>query len=63
MHEEYFVPMVDNAFNLHYLKDICQLAWPKLETQLGQNSTWAKATTAFIFMCVCVYGLGKRTFP
>ena len=36
-----------------------QLAWPQLETQLGQNSAWAKATTAFIFMCVV---LGKRTF-
>ena len=31
-----------------------QLAWPQLETQLGQNSAWAKATTAFIFMSVCV---------
>ena len=31
-----------------------QLAWPQLETQLGQNSAWAKATPAFIFMCVCL---------
>ena len=30
-------------------------AWPQLETQLGQNSAWAKATPAFIFMCVCMY--------
>ena len=30
-----------------------QLAWPQLGTQLSQNSAWAKATPAFIFMCVC----------
>ena len=31
-----------------------QLAWPQLGSQLSQNSAWAKATTAFIFMCVCL---------
>ena len=34
---------------------VYQLAWPQLETQLGQNSAWAKATTAFRFMYVCMY--------
>ena len=31
--------------------DHFQLAWLQLETQLSQNSAWAKATIAFIFMC------------
>ena len=35
------------------MTQLFQLAWPQLETQLGQNSAWAKATTAFIFMSVC----------
>ena len=36
------------------ISELYQLAWPQLETQLGQNSAWAKATTAFIFMSVCL---------
>ena len=55
----------------HHSKDagwlpwgIYQLAWPQLETQLSQNSAWAKAATAFIFRSVCVsVGQGKHTFP
>ena len=37
-----------------------QLAWPQLETKLGQNSAWAKATLEFIFMYVFQ---GKHTLP
>ena len=46
-----------------------QLAWPQLETQLGQNSAWAKATTAFILrsvclsVCLCVCVSDKASVP
>ena len=44
----------DASITSFKVSHIFQLAWPQLGTQASQNSAWAKATTAFIFMCVCV---------